>query len=135
MAVQTWGIPPNTWDVGANGVKAHRVLQQDGTNYRRVVMAVPASENLIGVAVAARDDGDAVGVRQIGEDLIECAEPVEIGDRLVVAGDGGNAANRGRVATEGFAGAGTVMVGYARSRTTAPGALVEVDLKLLGIPV
>lgn len=132
MAIQTWGIPPQTWDVGEGGVKPHRVVQQDGTNYRTVVMAESDTENLIGVVPAARDAKDSVAVRQIGEAYIECSEPLEIGDRLVVAADGDEPADRGRVCTEGVAGAGTTLVGIARSRTTAAGEKVEADLKLLG---
>lgn len=132
MAVQTWGIPPNTWDLDES-VKAHRVVEQDGTKYRKVKQAVPgALSNLIGVTTAARDAGDSVGVRQIGEDLIECSVPVEVGDRLVVAADGGDAGNRGRVAPKGTSGGGTTLVGIARSKTTAAGKLVEVDLKNIG---
>lgn len=130
MAIQTWGIPPQTWDVGEGGVKAHRVVRQDGTNYRKVVLAEPGDENLIGITPAARDANDSVAVRQIGEAYIECADPVEIGDRLVVADDGDEEDNRGRV-TQGDTG---VAVGIARSRTTAAGEKVEADLKLLGLP-
>jgi Uncharacterized conserved protein (DUF2190) len=133
VAIQTWGIPPNTWDVGTDGVKAHRVVRQDGTNYRKVVLAVPADENLIGVTTSARDANDSVGVRQIGEAWIECAEPIAIGDKVVVADDGGEVDDRGRVASEGVVGAGTVMVGWARSATSAPGQLCEVDLRPIGI--
>lgn len=133
MAIQTWGIPPNTWDVGAETVRAHRVVTQQGTDYRKCRPALPADENLVGVAVTTRDPGDAVGVRQLGEALIECAEPVEVGDEVVVAGDGGDAANRGRIGTVGFAGAGAIRVGFARSKTTAAGSLVEVDTKTMGV--
>lgn len=133
MSVQTWGIPPNTWDVGATAVKAHRVVQQESTNYRKVIHAQPgALSNLIGVTTSSRDPKDSVGVRQIGEDLIECAEPIDIGDRVVVAADGGTEANAGRIATKGVANAGTTLVGIARSQTTAPGQLCEVDLKNIG---
>lgn len=130
MAIQTWGIPPNTWDVGEGGVKAYRVVSQDATNYRRVVMSEPGDENLIGVTTSARDENDSVGVRQIGESWIECSEPIEVGERVVVADDGGEEADRGRVAPAGASG---VMVGWARSRTTAPGQLCEVDLRPIGL--
>lgn len=133
MALQTYGIPPNTWDVGAVAVKAHRVLTQEGTNYRKAIGAIVGSTNLVGVSATSRDPGDSVAVRQMGEAGIECAAIIEIGTRVVVADHGADDTLRGRIVTAGTVGAGTTLVGIARSRGGAAGQIVEVDLKQMGM--
>ena len=125
VALQTFGLPPQTYTVHRNapadGQKANRftMLANEDRKCCPPTGAAPSTGDIAGVALESRKGGEILAVRELGEALVQVTGPVAPGQDAVIA----DAEGRGRT----FAAGDLKRAGIWRSVAVA-GELAVVDL-------